>query len=394
MFFFHLKLKYQPQIMFTQRVRNFFLLVVCIGYFLFKGRATGKVVIPKTTLVVQLAKMGDMVCTTPVFAAIKKKYPECEVYVLGDSVNEKLLEGNPDVDGYFVYNKNFLDTLKSLRKKKFDFACLTGPSPELLSLLYLTGTPSIAAPIVKLGFCPHQTRAYNILRNFVITPPHYMGRYAPREYLRLLEPIGIFTDDTNKRLFFSSSAENAVSEFLRRESINLGKDFVAGIAPGTGKNKIKLWGREKFARVAEHIFRTYQAKIVILGSADDKKEVEEMMSFLDPATRVINTCDLFNIDEFKSLISNFSLLIAVDTGPIYIAEAFGVPTIDIVGPMDEREQPPVGPRHLIVKSPVRRAPAIHVMNNRIYDRVEALKQADAITPEMVISAADKLIAKL
>ena len=34
------------------------------------------------------------------------------------------------------------------------------------------------------------------------------------------------------------------------------------------------------------------------------------------------------------------LFISVDTGPIYIAEAFNVPTVDIVGPVDENVQPP------------------------------------------------------
>ena len=44
--------------------------------------------------------------------------------------------------------------------------------------------------------------------------PHKMRHYAPREYLRLLEPIGIFTEDTTKHLSFSSEAKNSIERFL------------------------------------------------------------------------------------------------------------------------------------------------------------------------------------
>ena len=67
-----------------------------------------------------------------------------------------------------------------------------------------------------------------------------------------------------------------------------------------------------------------------------------MAEFLNPETQFVNTDGLFSLDELKALIQRLSLFISVDTGPIYIAEAFDVPTIDIIGPMDENEQPPRG----------------------------------------------------
>ena len=48
----------------------------------------------------------------------------------------------------------------------------------------------------------------------------------------------------------------------------------------------------------------------------------------------------FNLEELPSLMNKFSLYIAVDTGPIYIAHALGIPLIDIIGPVDPTEQPP------------------------------------------------------
>ncbi len=80
--------------------------------------------------------------------------------------------------------------------------------------------------------------------------------------------------------------------------------------------------------------------------------------------------------------------ISVDTGPIYIAEAFGIPTIDIVGPMDENEQPPRGPMHRIVRTDA--APVIHIMNSRVYDAAKARKAIEDITVDMVVREFDTM----
>ena len=119
-----------------------------------------------------------------------------------------------------------------------------------------------------------------------------------------------------------------------------------------------------------------------------------MISFLDKDTKVFNTLNMFNIDELKALVSRMSIFISVDTGPIYIAEAFDVATIDIVGPMDENEQPPRGDKHKIVKILDRKKPELHIMNARDYDTKEALRQINEIEVEDVSKILDELVLKL
>jgi len=85
-----------------------------------------------------------------------------------------------------------------------------------------------------------------------------------------------------------------------------------------------------------------------------------------------------------------SLFISVDSGPIYIAEAFGIPTIDIVGPMNDLDQPPRGPKNIIIKAE-RKTPAITILNTRDIDVKEAHRQSEDISAKMVISEIKKLI---
>lgn len=344
---------------------------------------------PRKILIIQLAKLGDMVCTTPMFRAVKEKYPDCEVLVIGNALNKELIGGNKDINGYIIANQDMINLARQIRDMNFDFACVTGPSFEALATLILSGVKVIAVPRVENGFSPYETKLYKILSKFVITKSHRMGSYAPREYLRLLEPIGIFTNDTKKHLAFSEIAAKRAGEILKPFAGKL----VIGIAPAAG-NKIKEWPTKRFAEVADYAAKKYDAVIIIIGGEGDLKHAEEIKLHLSKNTSFIDTTGTLSIEELKALVSKLNLFISVDTGPIYIAEAFGVPTIDIIGPMDEKEQPPVGGVHLLVFDQKRKKPAIHILNSRIYDFYEARRQVETISSKNIFTAIDNIMKRI
>jgi ADP-heptose:LPS heptosyltransferase len=206
--------------------------------------------------------------------------------------------------------------------------------------------------------------------------------------LKLLEPIGVFSNNTKKTLYFSDQAKKEIEDLFFKRNIEQ-NDFLVAISPSAG-NKIKNWPAKRFAEVADYLIEKYKAKIFIIGTKMDKEEVEEMLNNMSHRSEVVNTLGTMSIDALKALISRMKAFISVDTGPIYIAEAFGVPTIDIIGPMDENEQPPRGARHINVIDPQRGDPIIHIMNSRIYDKEKARKSIENISVKMVTDAFDNL----
>jgi len=371
------------------KIKIAFLLLLCLLRYVAFGTATKKQKTLGKVIIFQGAKLGDMVCTTPIFRAVKAKYPECKIIVIGNSINKHLLEYNADVDGYIVHrDESFFSTIKKIRREGVDFGCITGPGFLNLAILYLAGVPLIAAPEVKDGYSPLETRSYNILRKLVEVQPHHMGQYAPREYLRLLEIIDIYTENTKKHLAFSGLAAHHAEEVLKPFA---GK-FIVGISPSAG-NKIKEWPATRFAEVANYVAEKYGAIIVIIGSKDDRGCAEDMKRRLSKKTVFLDAVGMLSIDELKAVIARLNVFISVDTGPIYIAEAFGVPTIDIVGPMDEKEQPPIGKFHKVVVAP-RKTAQLHIMSARLYDKKEARRQVESITSVMVCGEIDALIQEL
>lgn len=348
---------------------------------------------PSRIIVAQMGRLGDMVCTTPVFRALKGKYPKAKIIVVGMPGNSGILKDHPYVDEYYSYSGDTWKLARFLKKGRFDAAILCGPHGLVLSAMLFTSIPLVSVPKIIGGESPYETRIYRLLRNFALVKPHNMLKYAPREYLRLLEPLGIFTDDTQKTLSYSAEALKSVQLKASEAGIKFGAEVLIGITPTAG-NKIKEWPAERFGRLAGMISKEYGYTIVVLGSPKDRERVKEMIDAVAPEVKIWNTCGELGLDELKALIAHLDCLIAVDTGPIYIAEAFGVATVDLVGPVDENVQPPKGERHIIVRTDVPGYPFLRIMNARIYDSAGARKSVLEITPEMIMEKSRELLTSL
>ena len=56
-------------------------------------------------LIIRRDNIGDLVCTTPLIAALRQRFPDGWQGALVNSYNAPVLDGNPDLDEVFVYTK-------------------------------------------------------------------------------------------------------------------------------------------------------------------------------------------------------------------------------------------------------------------------------------------------
>lgn len=330
-------------------------------YFLIWRRNKEKKNSLRILIIPHLTRIGDLVCATPVFRAIKEKYPGAYLAVLVAGRVAPLLKNNPRVDEIIVYRHfDLCGTIKKIQKGNFDWSfSLSGTAPSSVMAFW--------------GFIPNRAKITRRPRPFseFLTDwlnTHYLRyehhNYLPRYYLKLLEFIGIHDPDEVKEVFTTAAGEQKAEEFLREHSIHT-SDFLVGISTTAG-NKIKEWGEDKFKKLVEELVQKYSAKIIDIGKAG------------------------FSLEELPSLMKRLSLFIAVDTGPIYIAHALKVPLIDIIGPVDPAEQPPNDARSIQVLPPPAIKPSSFVMK-KPGQAEEHRKAIESITVEDVLKAIEKLL---
>jgi ADP-heptose:LPS heptosyltransferase len=272
-----------------------------------------------SVLVFQTAKIGDMICTTPVFREIKKGLPGIKLGVVADPVTVDLLRHNPHVDEIIEFDKSFRGLGGKLRfsaaiyGKGYGNALILLPNSANVLVAFwamiprrIAVYPDYAGLTLKLLMCLN-TR----------TEPHAPPRQSLETYLYSLHHLGITVGhegfNTDKEVYAGPGAKERVLEHLKGEG-----PFI-GLLLGTG-NPLKDWGREKFRNLTRMIIDGTSFSIVLLGSEGDSAAGLEVANYIGQTARVINLCGVFTLSELPAVVERLSAVIGVGTGLVYMAE--------------------------------------------------------------------------
>lgn len=108
----------------------------------------------------------------------------------------------------------------------------------------------------------------------------------------------------------------------------------------------KNWPAERFGEVARGLVERAGATVFVVGAASDLeagKQIERAA-----ARNVINLCGRTSLVELGSLLQEMDLAVSVDSGPMHMAAAVGVPVLAVFGATDPRRTGPYGPRHRVI----------------------------------------------
>ena len=329
----------------------------------------------------QFTRIGDLVCATPVFRAIKLTYPKAHLAVVVSKKSWEIIKHNPRVDEIIFTESPHL--IRTLRSRRFDISIALTNHPFPSVMAYLALIPRrIKTVIEDPSSAERMTDCLNTER--ILYRHHtYLGTH----YLKLLAPLGIRDAEEVKEVYSTPSGDAKAAELLHASCFMI-RDFVVGISVAAG-NRIKAWPLERFAAVADAMVKRHGAKVVFLGAPQDVPDIRRTQELMRHTRESVIAAD-FAIHELPSLIKRFNLFISVDTGPVYIADALKVPLIDITGPCDPREQPPLGTHAVLVTPPLTHVYSSFVMKRAGPPAFHA-RAVDSITTEMVLSAAEKLL---
>lgn len=297
---------------------------------------------PRILVIPQFTRIGDLVCATPMFRLIKKHYPKSHLAVLVAPRTVPIIKNNPRVDE--IISLKSIDfakrVLPEIRAKKFDVSFNLSAS-AVGTIVSLFG---LVPKRVKLTRRPRPFSEFftDCLNTDFCRYEHHT--YLPQYYLKMLESIGIKDREEIKEMFPTKAGDEKAAAFLRDRGVSE-NDLLMGISIAAN-NKIKEWGDKKFLEVAKYVREKYGAKVAFLGSKKEDVRIKNAIAGLD--SRYFFEATDFSLEELPSFMKRLNLYVAVDTGPIYIAHALKVPLIDIIGPVDPREQPPKDKRSIQV----------------------------------------------
>lgn len=273
----------------------------------------------KKILLVQTAFIGDVILITPLIRAIKDLYPDSLLDVMVIPQTAGILENNSNINELVIFDKrknkfiSFMNTLKVIKKKKYDIAFSPHSSMTTALLMYLAKIP------VRVGF--DRWQAKYLLTHKV---PHPEGKHKTEKNLHLLSLFSdkIFSIETE--LFPSEKMSEKASVLLSDLKENSRK--LIAVAPGSVWFT-KKWPQEYYKNLVKKLSEKGYG-IIFIGSIGERNICKE----IKPKKYSINLAGELSLLESAAVIAKCDLMICNDSGALHLANAVKTVVIAFFGP--------------------------------------------------------------
>ena len=315
----------------------------------------------RSIMLVQTGKIGDFVCTTPLFRAVRSAFPEARVVLAVHPVNVTLARQLPFFDEIIAIPSGSLSGwqkkwqwIRQLRSLQFDLAICCSGGLAWPFILAMSGIPR------RLGVTPNfmgrSTRfAQRLWTDCVL---HDGEQLIGSTYARLLGCLGIKAVAAAKEIAGSPDATEQVTLFLAATG-HPESQRLAGIAISAA-NKLKELGHPLLAGVCRLILAVDpNISIIFLGGHGDQPLAKALSEEL-ASPRIIDSCGKFALEEIPALLQRLDVFIGVDSGLTYMADALNIPLVSLAGPCNMKETRPVNAEAVILQEQLPCVPCAHI----------------------------------
>ncbi len=275
----------------------------------------------KKILIIKLGAMGDVLRTTPLLPAFKKKYgSNIHITWLVKEESLPLLQKNPYIDNILVFNP---ENVLRLKHEKFNV---------LINLDIETAATLISNEVnaeKKFGYYFHEDSHptfYNKAAEFYLDRvfSNYVNRNNRKTYQEMMFQIAELPYEKEPIILNNIDHEYAEA-FLQKNNLKK-EDKILGINIGSAGRWIsKAWHPDKIMELIKK-FKNY--KILLLAGPEEKELLPKLVSKLksENLKGITNNPDN-TIPEFVSIINLCSTVITGDSLALHISTALKKKTI-------------------------------------------------------------------
>jgi lipopolysaccharide heptosyltransferase II len=305
--------------------------------------------IQRILVIRQHDQLGDLLLSTPVFRALKTKFPDAHITAIVRAYTEQILRNHPYIDEVLTFQEYlFRWTLK--KAVRFWRALRSGFD---LAIVLNTVSHSLSSDIMaKLSGAPYvlgseHKRFEGCTRNYfynLIAPYDDEEKHQSERNLDIVRYIGVDTKNLKEEIGLTHEEKDRAKSILN-SLIKKPDRPVLGIQPGAGKVENR-WPAERFAGVADRLVRKLDVNVVLFHGPNEESHIstmkESMTSHFQVAPRISLRSDV-------AVFSQLNLFLCNDTGVMHAAASVGTPLVAIFGPTDPASWKPWGDHFVAIR---------------------------------------------
>lgn len=348
-------------------------------------------------LIVRLRLIGDVVFTTPLVRALRRRYPDAHLTYLVEPAAEPIVRGNPHLNDILVIprHRGFarvrddISMARRLRRERFDIALDLHGGPRSAWLTWASGAP------VRIGYTiAGRTWMYShaVRRAADLTPRHSVSNQWD-----LLGPLGIGPPDLAGDGVEMAPDAAAIARVERRlGDAGITRSHSVIVIHVSAGNPFRRWPLESFETLVVNLVKRDPMRRVLLTSGPSDAEAAHGIAVhararLGDLASAVPAMGEFDLSELRALVDCAAVYIGGDSGPLHVAATTTTPIVALLGPtLPERSMPWRDPRWFAEAVDVGRLPCRPCHQRRC--EPGDFRCLTGITPERVLAAAERAIA--
>ncbi len=303
---------------------------------------------PERILIVRMSHLGDVVCSLPVFHALREAFPSAEIAWVVQPEFAGLLEGLPGLQRVFRFGRR--DGWRAwprLRRELAGFrADLVVDAQANLKSAAAVWCAGPANRVRRAG--PHRDDWRERFGARILSDP------APR-----LPPTRAHAVDRMVALA-SHVAPGVAPRFdaaLTQAELAGGESLLDELLPGAARGDrllhvaapgdVRSWPPERFGELAERLAASGRRVLLLSGprEADAGRALEARLSGRDRIRHCVGQRDLRALASLFAAAGRRGMrLVGCDSGPLHLACASGLAAYALAGPQDAARTGPWSPR--------------------------------------------------
>lgn len=327
---------------------------------------------PLKLLVIRRDNIGDLVCTTPLFAALRRHFPNAHIAALVNTYNRPVLEGHPDVDAIYAYAKakhrvrgsalavhwRNLRLLWQLRRERFDYAFLAGSG----FLAHAYRYARLVKPKHVIGYVEPGSRAAGQIDIGIPWDAARSG-HEVENVCRILAPLGVTGLPPSLRVIPDADAVQRVQIALRSHGLS-SAPIAVHISARKPSNR---WPAERFVELMRRIHAVDKVGFMLFWSPGDPDNPrhpgdDAMAEYVEANLKDVPVVR-YATSQLIDLVAGLSVcerLICSDGGAMHVAAGLGKPILCFFGDSGAKRWHPWGVPYVLLQPPSRDAADVSV----------------------------------
>ena len=361
--------------------------------------------LPQRILLVLLSEMGSLVLAQPMFAELKRRYPNAELYMLMFRKNREVLDllGVLPKENVITLNDKAMsefagDSLKAIsrmRSLKFDVVIDCELFTRVSSIFsYLSGAR------LHVGFQPH-TQEGLYRGSFINRPVMYNPyRHLSQQFLTMVDAIESSGRPMAKAAphavsappllqFAAGEVETVVAQLEKDFPVLHGKRLVL-VYPDGGLLPIRAWPPEYYKQLCDALLSEGYV-VGLIGLMDAKPLALEIVSHCKHDHCIDLTGYTKSVRHLLTVFQRGALLVTNDGGPGQFAALTKLQTLVFFGPETPALYSPLAPNIHCLFAGLACSPCLTAYNHRNSPCDGNNQCLQQITPEQVLLKARALL---